>query len=219
MGRGGLSELQVQILEVLADVEPALTLTGGGALVGCYGSPRTTRDLDLFLHGHASLGEHRRQVVDRLRGAGFEVTALQSGVSLERLEVRTAADSTLVDLVAEPVPQIEAAVSRQVAGVRFQVDTEHEILVNKLCTLLQRSEPRDLLDVRTLLERGGDLQRALRDAPRKDGGFSGIQLAWQLQNLDLGQALRAERRDGVDLAQLDAFRIELARSLSRDARP
>lgn len=187
--------------------------------MGCYGSPRVTRDLDLFLHGHASLGDHTRQVVDRLRGAGLEVSALQSGVSLERLEVRTAEDSTLVDLVAEPVPQIEAAVSRDVSGVRFQVDSEHEILVNKLCTLLQRSEPRDLFDVRILLEQGGDLQRALRDAPRKDGGFSRIHLAWQLQNLDLKELLRVEKREDVDLGQVDSFRAELAKELSRDAKP
>lgn len=219
MGSSGLSALQVQVLGVLADLQPAWTLTGGGALVGCYGSPRVTRDLDLFLHGHSSLGEQSRRVVDRLRGAGFEVAAIQSGVSLERLEVRSAQDSTLVDLVAEPVPQIEAAAPRDVAGVRFQVDSEHEILVNKLCTLLQRSEPRDLLDVQTLLKRGGDLERALQDAPRKDGGFSRINLAWQLQNLDLTGPLRAELRDDQHFARLDSFRVELASRLSSDAKP
>ncbi|HVS19349.1 MAG TPA: nucleotidyl transferase AbiEii/AbiGii toxin family protein [Planctomycetota bacterium] len=206
-------------MSALADLQPAWTLTGGGALVGCYGSPRTTRDLGLFLNGRAKLGEPARRVVDRLRGAGFEVTAIQSGSSLERLEVRSAGESTLVDLVAEPVAQIEAATQREVSGVRFQVDTEHEILVNKLCALLQRSEPRDLLDVQVLLERGGDLERALRDAPRKDGGFSRITLAWQLQSLALKDPLRAEGRDDLDFARLDSFRVELAKSLSRDAKP
>ena len=209
----------MRVLGALADLQPAWTLTGGGALVGCYGSPRTTRDLGLFLNGRAKLSEHARSVVDRLRGAGFEVTAIQSGSSLERLEVRSAGESTLVDLVAEPVAQIEAATQREVSGVRFQVDTEHEILVNKLCALLQRSEPRDLLDVQVLLERGGDLERALRDAPRKDGGFSRITLAWQLQSLELKDPLRAEGRDDLDFVRLDSFRVELAKSLSRDAKP
>ena len=61
------------------------------------------------------------------------------------------------------------------------VDTPHEILVNKLCALLGRSELRDLEDVRVLLESGGDLERALADAPLKDGGFSPLTLAWVLR--------------------------------------
>ena len=40
---------------------------------------------------------------------------------------------------------------------------------------------RDLEDVRVLLERGGNLERALADAPQKDGGFSPLTLAWVLR--------------------------------------
>ena len=57
------------------------------------------------------------------------------------------------------------------------------ILVDKLCALLGRSEPRDLHDVRELLATGGDLSAALEDAPRKDGGFSALTLAWVLRGV------------------------------------
>ena len=66
----------------------------------------------------------------------------------------------------------------------IHVDTPHEILINKLCALLSRGETRDLVDVDALLTAGGDLERALADASRKDGGFSALTLAWVLQSLD-----------------------------------
>jgi hypothetical protein len=40
------------------------------------------------------------------------------------------------------------------------------------CRVCAALELRDLEDVRALLESGGDLERALADAPLKDGGFS-----------------------------------------------
>jgi hypothetical protein len=61
------------------------------------------------------------------------------------------------------------------------VDNRHEILASKLATLLERSETRDLADVKALLDAGGDLESALRDAPMKDAGFSPLTLAWVLR--------------------------------------
>ena len=99
------------------------------------------------------------------------------------------------------------------------VDTPHEILVNKLCTLIQRSELRDLIDVQALLAAGGDLQRALRDAPMKDGGFSPLVLTWQLKELPLATMARAEAWAPERIEALEAFRTELTTSLSQLARP
>ncbi len=49
------------------------------------------------------------------------------------------------------------------------VESPQEILTNKLTTLLSRSEPRDLFDVRALLQTDLDLERACGDAHQKDG--------------------------------------------------
>jgi hypothetical protein len=76
-------------------------------------------------------------------------------------------------------------------GKRIQVDAPHEILVNKLCALLSRAELRDLIDLRDLLAQGGSLERALGDAPRKDGGFSPLTLAWVLKQTGPRPAARA----------------------------
>lgn len=214
-----LSALQRAVLEALAPSVPPWTLSGGGALVGYHLGHRTTRDLDLFLHGHASLEDFAERAVQRLRDAGMEVHSVQSGRALRRLRVARGSETVLVDLVAEPVPYLEAPSPRSIGSASILVDTPHEILVNKLCTLVQRNELRDLLDVRGLLEIGGDLERALRDAPRKDGGFSPLTLAWQLSGMDLPAMGRAEGWPDRDVADLRDFRDELIERLSRLSRP
>lgn len=74
-----LTALQWRILGVLAGIEPTWTLTGGAALVGVYLKHRTTKDLDLFWHGHDKLGNLPREIQDRLSGDGLETAVLQSG--------------------------------------------------------------------------------------------------------------------------------------------
>jgi hypothetical protein len=169
-----LDELQVRVLAELAGIEPPWTLTGGAALAGFHLGHRTTRDLDLFWHGQVSIEDVRRNVIARLQASGLEVAALRTTPSFCTLQVRDRDRSVVVDLVAEPVATIEPAVLETVAGVRISVDSRHEILVNKLCALLHRYEVRDLFDIAALVAAGEDLDRALADAPRKDGGFSAL---------------------------------------------
>lgn len=113
--------------------------------------------------------------------SGDRLSSLRSGSTFAQLRVSDGNAVCIVDLVAEPVPSLEAPLQVPVGETVIAVDTPHEILVNKLCALLGRSELRDLEDVRVLLERGGDFERALADAPQKDGGFSPLTLAWVLK--------------------------------------
>ena len=138
---------------------------------------RETRDLDLFWRGARHLAGLPREVARLLEANGLVVEAVQSAPDFQRLRITAVEESVLLDLVADPVPAVEEPVELTLEGVAILVDSAHEILVNKLCTLLERSELRDLLDVRVLLEGGGDLRRALREAPSKDLGFSPLTLA------------------------------------------
>jgi hypothetical protein len=203
-----LSRLQARVLAVLAGIEPTWTLTGGAALAGFHLGHRVTRDLDLFWHGARSISAMRRDVLARLEADGLEVEALRTTESFCSLLVRDGQESVVVDLVAEPVPTIEQPESQHIDGVEIAVDSKHEILVNKLCALLHRSEVRDLLDIASLVAAGGDLERAMRDAPRKDGGFSALSLGWSLSNWKVADAARAggmaERID-----ELERFRQRL----------
>jgi hypothetical protein len=165
---GRLSALQSRVLEVLAPIVPRWTLTGGGALAGFHLRHRTTRDLDLFWHGERVLVEQARDAERLLAAAGIMVTVLRRSPAFVQMQAKAGADSVVIDLVAEPVAVAESPVEVRIGAVGVLVDTPQEILANKIGTLLHRAEPRDLIDLRALLHAGSDLQRALRDAARKD---------------------------------------------------
>jgi len=98
---------------------------------------------------------------------------------------------------------------------RSLVDTLHEILVNKLCVFLSRVELRDLRDVQELLRRGGDLERALADAPRKDSGFSPLMLAWLLREFPIRTLAKVDDYPEPECTDLERFRDDLVRRLLR----
>jgi hypothetical protein len=208
------------VLGLLAEIRPRWTLSGGGALAGVHLGHRTTRDLDLFFHGLRQLESAlRAEIVRALEQAGLQVSATQTTPGFVRLAVRGASEEVVLDLVAEPVATIEDPREVSIAGQRVLVDTPHEILVNKLCALLSRSELRDLGDVRELLEHGGDFQRALGEAPRKDGGFSPLMLAWLLRDRPIRQMAAVDGRSAEEVAALERFRDELVARLMRASAP
>ncbi len=84
------------------------------------------------------------------------------------LRVSDGSDVCVVDLVAEPFSALEPPRQATIDDAAIAVDLMHEILTAKLTALLGRTELRDLVDVKALLDAGTDLAAALRDAPKKD---------------------------------------------------
>lgn len=214
-----LTPLQERVLEVVAAAGGDWTLTGGAALAGFYTGHRTTRDLDLFWRGRSEIAGVREEVLSLLRAAGLPVDVLQSGPSFVRLRVQDRAETLVVDLVAEPVAAVEPPREVSLSGRTLRLDSPHEILVNKLGALLQRSELRDLLDVEALLDSGLDLERALRDAPRKDGGFSPLSLIWILRGMPIEAMARATDAPAADLERALAFRETLIARIASMSNP
>ena len=208
-----LSPLQWKVLEVLGALEPPWTLTGGAALVGFHLKHRLTRDLDLFWHGLDQLGSLPGEVRSRLAAKGLDVSQIQTAPAFARFRVSDGTEVCLVDLVADSVSVVDPPLHVQVGGVSISVDSPHEILVNKLCALLGRSELRDLEDVKALMEGGASLERALADAPLKDGGFSPLTLAWTLRGLQPVVLARAAGWTTDKADDLGRFKEELIRRL------
>jgi len=214
MTTGRLSKLQVKILQALAGFRPPWKLSGGAALAATHTRHRETRDLDLFWENTNELGRISDSIAQALRLAGLEAESVHKEPSFARLRVSSKGDVVIVDLIADPVSPIEPAAKVEIAGVEVAVDTPHEILVNKLCALLSRSELRDLEDVRVLLDAGGNLGRALSDAPRKDRGFSTLTLAWVLREMAVVQLAERDRWTPDEAETLRAFREELVDRLT-----
>ncbi len=215
----GLASIQLDILRALAGMEPPWTLTGGGALVAVHLNHRSTRDLDLFWHHREFLERLPDAVEARLRAAGFQVARLEVAPAFVRLDVRRGSESTVVDLVADVIDVVRSPVAATVGGVSILVDTPHEILVNKLNTLLSRSELRDLVDVRALLAAGGDLEGALVDAATKDGGFSAMTCAWVLDQLPVARLARLEGYAAEEAQALQVYRDALVARLKASSHP
>lgn len=219
MSIGRLTDLQERALRLLSSVEPPWTLTGGAALAGFHTAHRETRDLDLFWLGRASLDALPAAVADALRRDGLVVHDLQASPAFHRLQVSDGREALVVDLVADRAERAEPPTECLVGGVKVRVETPYQILVNKLTTLLSRAELRDLDDVRVLVGAGGDLAKALADAPRVDGGFSPLTLAWVLETLPLRLLASRQGRQPEEVEALEHFRRDLIERLTRAATP
>lgn len=214
-----LRPLQRRILRELAGLTPPWTLTGGGALAGVHLGHRETRDLDLFWRNRDELGSLVAEVVAVLRAAGLSAQVLRTTPAFGELRVSDVGDTCIVDLVAEPFGPLAPPDRAVIEGAPIQVDNRHELLASKLATLLERSEIRDLVDVKALLDAGGDLQAALGDAPKKDAGFSSLTLAWVLKDYDPRPAARALDWSASRTEELQSFKRWLIDRLTAGAAP
>lgn len=209
-------------MRLLAIAVPEATLTGGAALAAFYTQHRVTRDLDLFFHDRSVLTAEPTAVENALQAAGIAIDVLQRAPAFHRFRATADGETTLIDLVADPVAPVDEPRRNQLptdSALSILTDSPHEILVNKLSALLGRAEVRDLQDVRALLGIGESLHRATADAPRKDGGFSPLTLAWVLSEMEVSALARVAQIDDAETHRLTQFRDALIEQLSAMARP
>ena len=180
-----LTPLQQEFLAAFFRHDNRFYLTGGAALVGFHLGHRVTHDLDLFAL-EDDLENGSRIVTAAARELGAEIEALQTSPEFRRLLIRRRTEAVVVDLIRERGVQLirEKPI---INGIR--VDPPEEILANKLCALLSRSEIRDLVDVRQLELAGHHVEDALAAAAAKDSGLTPAQLAWVLSEIVMGNDL------------------------------
>lgn len=177
-----LDSFQLEVLAGFFARQEGFFLTGGGALAGFYLDHRSTHDLDLFTVS-ASLDGAEATLAIVARDLHASLEAVQTAPDFRRRLLRRQSESVIVDLVLDRAAQIVP--EKQRFG-RVVVDSPEEIRANKLCTLLSRSELRDLADIRALEAAGYPVDsQALRDAARKDGGLTAGQLAWVLNDFQI----------------------------------
>lgn len=212
-GKSRLTRFQAGILEAFFRQERRFFLTGGGALAGYHLGHRETHDLDLF-----TLEPVMDDGVRALRSAATALGAswqeVRTAPEFRRILLSRGDESVVVDLVMEHAAQMRP--EKPVHGV-VRVDPAEEIFANKLCTLLGRSEIRDLVDVRALEGLGLSLTGALAAAQRKDGGLTPAQLAWVLSQITIGDD--AVLPGGVPPAEMREYLADLVDRLVGLARP
>lgn len=213
MANHQLSALQWDFLNAFFRREDRFFLTGGAALVGFYLGHRETHDLDLFTLEDV-MGEGMAAVAEVARELGATLEGIQTAPYFRRALLRRGAEAVVIDLVREFV--VQASPEKLVInGIR--VDPPQEILANKLCALLSRSEVRDLVVVRALELAGYPLEDALAAAAAKDRGLTAAQLSWVLSQIELGDDLVPPGR--VSVAELRRYLAELIVRLTQQAFP
>ncbi len=145
---------------------------------------------------------------------GATIEAIQTSPDFRRLLVMRHDEAVVVDLVHEYVFQLDDE-KGEINGIR--IDSPEEILANKLCALLSRSEIRDLVDVRALEKAGFSLEDALPVAAKKDTGLTPAQLAWVLHQIKLGDD--AQPPDDLAVAELRGYLNNLTDRLKQLAFP
>jgi len=176
-----LTPLQNQVLEAFFRREQRFFLSGGAALAGFHLAHRRTHDLDLFTTADI-IGEGERALALAAEALGATIEKIQTAPDFRRRIVRRGEEAVVVDLVRDRTPQ--GPMPKQSFG-DIRVDPPQEILANKLCALLSRSELRDLIDVYALEQAGFPVEDALPLAEKKDAGLTPAQLAWVLSQIDL----------------------------------
>ena len=213
MTDNALNNLQKDFLREFFKRENRFFLSGGAALVGFYFGHRETHDLDLFTleneieNGFRLAGEVAKEL-------NASVESIQTSPDFRRLLIRRDTEAIVVDLVREYVFQISPE-KPVINGIR--VDSPEEILANKLCALLSRSEVRDLVDARELEKAGFNLENALSAAQKKDTGLTPAQLAWVLNQIRLADDLIPP--GNVSVTELRNYLNDLITRLKRLAFP
>lgn len=189
-------------------------LGGGAALAGAYLRHRVTGDIDLFAHQADEMRTLVRVLSDAADAAGVSVTVVRDAGALVRAIVQWSDGELELDVVHEPVPDIEEP-PPPVEGI--VVESLSDLRANKLTCILSRSEPRDLVDLYFLDRAGHPPERDLEPALKKDGGIDPGVLAWLLSRFPtepLPQMLEPLTKE-----QLQQFRDDLAERLRKIATP
>ncbi len=210
---GRLDALQRELLHAFFERERGFFLTGGAALVEFYLHHRNTKDLDLFGAPGVDLDRAERALRDAALSVRADVATLQRFAEFRRFSVQRQQESTIVDLAIDRVPALHA---KRVIG-NIVVDSLEEIAANKLCTVLGRAEPRDLVDLMLILRTGVNLDSALSGAFAKNGGADAATLAWVVGQIRIGT--EAVLPAGIAGAELESFRADLELRLRRLAFP
>ncbi|MCC6555986.1 MAG: nucleotidyl transferase AbiEii/AbiGii toxin family protein [Polyangiaceae bacterium] len=182
-----LTPLQRDLLDAFFAREQRLFLTGGGALAGFYLGHRTTEDLDLFTLPGPDLGDAARALDEAARSLGATAVPRTTYQDFRRILVQRGEETCVVDLVVDRAPAVDR---EKTSFGTVIVDTMREIAANKITTLLSRSEIKDLVDLVALTESGIDLDQAIVDARKKDGGAEPATLAWLLEQIEIGPDAR-----------------------------
>lgn len=210
-----LTPLKRDFLNLLFLRSQSFYLTGGSALGIFYLQHRLSYDLDFFTSEEVNWHIVQNLVLDISKTIAASCRTITAAPQFHRFELTREMEREIIDFVIEQVPQIDPQ-KEQIGNVR--VDTLREIAVNKVCTLIGRSEQKDIIDLFYLSKQGFDVLDLLPEAQKKDGGVEPAMLSYLLANRRI-EKVPEYVLEKLDLAELNDFVRKLQEDLGKLAFP
>jgi hypothetical protein len=210
------SQIQRELLSQLADhslVNERFFLTGGTALSVFYLHHRSSDDLDFFTVEEADLSDISLWIR----------TVWQSEQSIIRSSPRFLSlliKGVKVEFVIDPLSERSERPRVLVENREIAIDTLSNIAVNKLCTIVSRTEPKDFVDFYCLLRApdGLSLDTLLHEAKKREALFddpptAAFQLEEALGFVRDHPQLLPGLKTAFDLEAMFAFYTDLAQRI------
>lgn len=159
-------------------------LTGGSALGLFYLEHRYSYDLDFFTERSIDWldvdGVIRLSAVE----VGAEMSLQRDAPTFRRYLLVRGDEREIVDIVLCAGLQLDP---EKMLFDNIKVDTMHEIMVNKITTLISRCELKDLVDLYFLEKEGYRVEDLFDEAQEKDGGLDPAMISLLLNSLMISE--------------------------------
>ena len=181
-----LYPFQNEIIQIVNGRTDQFYLTGGTALSRGYLNHRYSDDLDFFTNNNPAFHKSCMAALEALSEAGFDIKFEKNiSSSFVREVIFSKNKNNPVSIQVDFVNDVEAhfgdVVNHPVLG---RLDSLRNILSNKLCTVLSRSEAKDIADLWAICKRYEfSWDDVLAEASKKDGSIDSEIITSFLQSL------------------------------------
>ncbi len=142
---------QDRLLNIIFSFDNMFYLTGGTALARFHQyNHRYSDDLDFFTHRNNWFKFEFKDFSNRVQSAGFDFEICVESRDFIRTICKNEMIALQIDFVNDYVNRSENP--ERIAG--YRIDTENEILSNKLGAIFNRDEPKDIADILEAYQRG-----------------------------------------------------------------
>ena len=154
-------------------------LSGGTALSRGYYNHRYSDDLDYFVNDHPDFLRIAERQINKLGAAFEDLTVVAKDTSFVRVFVSP--ERLKIEMINDVPSHIGSFEDHPILGI---MDSKENILANKITALIDRTLPKDIVDIYFLLKGGLDIRKALLDAESKAAGIAPLLVAKILFDFD-----------------------------------
>lgn len=174
--------LQDKVMTALNGAGTRFYLTGGTVLSRCYFHHRYSDDLDFFVNDDSQFGQYMISVYSALKRAGIALELTIDEIRFKRI----VADQVLKIEFVNDAP-FYLGEPQQIPKFPFAaIDNLQNILANKITALRDRTEIKDLVDIREIaLQTRPDWKMIFSAADSKSAGIFPPEITEKMENFDL----------------------------------